>query len=139
MEEVNKNKKHIYAEKWIGVQVMAEAEKELIRTTVRGFSRAIILWLVGQQPISGYKIMKQLMRLTDQKLHPGVVYPLLYELEKEGFITGEWTQKGRRRIKYYSITQSGTELLNRLRELFEMPVREALKDFLVKKSDKEIG
>lgn len=113
---------------------MAEAEKELIRATVRGFSRAVILWLVSQQPMSGYKIIKELKRLTDQKLHPGIVYPLLYELEKEGFIAGEWAQKGRRRIKYYSITQNGTELLNRLRELFEMPVREALKDFIAKKT-----
>jgi len=117
---------------------MAEAEKELIRATVRGFSRTIILWVVKQQPISGYKIIKELKRLTDQKLHPGIVYPLLYELEKEGFIVGEWTQKGRRRTKYYSITQSGTELLNRLRELFEMPVREALKDFITKKDDQQI-
>ena len=112
---------------------MAETERELIRTTVTSLSRGIILWLVSQKPMSGYMIVKELERSTGQHLTSGLIYPLLYELEKEGSIVGEWTQKGRRHIKYYSITQSGTELLNRLRELFEMPVREALKDFIAKK------
>jgi DNA-binding PadR family transcriptional regulator len=109
---------------------VTEEEKELIRATVRGFSRAVILWLVSQKAISGYKIVKEIKRLTGQEFYPGVVYPLLYELEKDGFITGEWTQKGRRRIKYYSTTEKGTKLLNRLRELFEMPVKEVLKDLI---------
>jgi len=109
---------------------MAEAERDLVRATVRGFSRAVILWLVNQKPMSGYKIVKEMKRLTGQKFHPGIVYPLLYELEKKDFIAGEWTQRGRRRIKHYSITNKGTEMLNRLRQLFEMPVREVLKDFI---------
>jgi len=113
---------------------MSEAEKELVKSTVRGFSRAVILWLVSQKPISGYKIVKEIKRLTGQEIHPGIVYPLLYELEKDGFIAGEWTQKGRRRIKYYSTTEKGTKLLNRLHELFEMPVKEVLKDLIKENS-----
>ena len=113
---------------------MTEAEKELVKSTVRGFSRAVILWLVSQKPVSGYKIVKEIKRLTGQEIHPGIVYPLLYELEKDGFIAGEWTQKGRRRIKYYSTTEKGTKLLNRLRELFEMPVKEVLKDLIKENS-----
>lgn len=104
--------------------------EELIRATVRGFTRAVILWLVSQKPISGYKIVNEIKRLTGQEINPGIVYPLLYELEKDGFITGEWTQKGRRRIKYYSTTKKGIKLLNRLRELFEMPVKEVLRDLI---------
>lgn len=109
---------------------MAEAERDLIRATVRGFSRVLILWLVSQKPMSGYRIVKEMKRLTGQNFHSGIIYPLLYELEKRGFIVGEWTQRGRRRIKYYSITKEGMKLLNRLRERFEMPVKEFLKDFI---------
>jgi len=115
---------------------MAEAEMELIRAAVRGFSRAIILWLVSQKPLSGYAIVKEMKRLTGQKFHPGIIYPLLYELEKRGFIAGEWTQKGGRRIKYYSATKNGTKLLNRLCQRFEMPVKEVLKDFIRETPDK---
>jgi len=113
---------------------MAEAESDLVRSTVKGFSRAIILWLVNQKPMSGYMIVKEIEELTGQKFNPGIIYPLLYELEKEVFIAGEWTQKGRRRTKYYSTTEKGTRLLNRLRELFEMPIKEVLKDFIREKS-----
>ncbi|MCK4478747.1 PadR family transcriptional regulator [Candidatus Bathyarchaeota archaeon] len=109
---------------------MTEAERDLIRATLRGFSRVVILWLISQKPMSGYGLVKEMKRLTGQNFHPGIIYPLLYELEERGFIAGEWTQRGRRRIKYYSITQNGTELLNRLRELFEMPVKEVLKDLI---------
>jgi DNA-binding PadR family transcriptional regulator len=110
-----------------------EAEEELIRTVVAGFSRAIILWLVKQKPTSGYRVVKELELLTKQKLTSGVVYPLLYELEKDGYIVGQWTQKGVRRTKYYSMTPAGLDAWNRLCRLFDMPMKEALKDFITKK------
>ncbi len=112
---------------------MDDAEREAIRSIVTNFSRGILLWLVNEKPMSGYGLVKELERLTKQHLTSGIVYPLLYEMEKDGFIDGEWTQKGRRRMKYYAITPRGVESLNRLRELFGMPVKDALKDFISKK------
>jgi PadR family transcriptional regulator PadR len=105
-------------------------EEDLIKATVRGFGRFIILWLVSQKPMSGYRILKEMEKLTGQNLHSGMVYPLLYELEEKGLMVGDWAQKGRRHIKYYSITEKGVNLLNRLREFFEMPIRKVLKDLI---------
>jgi PadR family transcriptional regulator, regulatory protein PadR len=116
---------------------MAEAERELMRSTVTGFSRAIMLWLLQEKPMSGYAIVKELELLMGQQLSSGIVYPLLYELEKEGYISGVWSQRGKRRIKHYSLTPKGEELLSRLRKLFEMPVREALKEFITEKPNKQ--
>jgi DNA-binding PadR family transcriptional regulator len=113
-----------------GVSAVAETEREMIKTIVTSLSRGIILWLINQKPMSGYAIVKELERSTGQQLTSGVIYPLLYELEKDGCIVGNWTQHGRRRTKHYAITPSGMELLNRLRELFDMPVKEALKEFI---------
>jgi DNA-binding PadR family transcriptional regulator len=73
-------------------------------------------------------------KLTGQHFHSGAVYPLLYELEGRKFIASKWVTKGRRRINYYSITDRGVKLLDRLREFFEMPVREVLEDLLGKQS-----
>ncbi|MEM2911883.1 MAG: PadR family transcriptional regulator [Candidatus Bathyarchaeia archaeon] len=109
---------------------MNELEKDLVKATIRGFSRVIILWLVSRKPMSGYGISKELKRLTGWRFHSGVVYPLLYELEENRLVNGKWVKKGRRRIKYYSVTRRGVELLNRVRGLFEMPVKEILKDFI---------
>lgn len=113
---------------------MAE-EIDVVRAILRGFSRAVILWLISQKPMSGYAILKEIEKLTGQKFHAGIIYPLLYELEKGGFISGQWTQKGRRCIKYYSITEKGVQMLNQLRQRFEMPVKDVLKDFIRGKQD----
>ncbi len=109
---------------------MIEGEEGLIRATIRGFSRSIILWILNKESSSGYRILKELRRLTNQKFYSGTVYPLLYELERGGFIIGDWKSRGRRRIKYYLITDKGREMLNRLRELFKKPVGQVLKSFL---------
>jgi len=109
---------------------MDEEEEDIVRAITRGFSRAIILWLISQKPMSGYTVVQEIGNLTGQKFHARIVYPLLYELEKGGFVSGEWTQKGKRHIKYYSITEKGTQMLNQLRKRFEMPVKEVLKDFI---------
>jgi len=116
---------------------MSEAERDLIKAIVRGMSRSIILWLVDQKPMSGYSIVKEMKRLTGQDIHSGIVYPLLYELEENGLIVGEWSQKGRRRIKHYTTTEKGKELLNKIKELFEMPIKEVLKDLMGEEQTKQ--
>jgi len=108
-----------------------DVEEKLIRTTVKGLSRVIILWLVSQKPMSGYAILKEIHRLTDFKFTSGIIYPLLYELEEKKLIDGEWVQKGRRNIKYYSITEKGKSVLNSLRKLFDKPVRQVIESLLI--------
>jgi len=109
---------------------MGALEDELVKTAIRGFVRAVILWLVSRKPMSGYSLSKELKRLVGWDFNPGAVYPLLYELEENRLLEGKWTGKGRRRIKYYSITESGNELLTRIRSLLKMPVKEILKDLI---------
>jgi len=112
------------------VKILSDAEEKLIRTTVKGLSRVIILWLISQKEMSGYAIIKEIHRLTDFKFTSGVIYPLLYELEEKELIKGEWVQKGRRNIKYYSITEKGENVLNGLRKLFDKPLRQVIESLL---------
>jgi DNA-binding PadR family transcriptional regulator len=111
-----------------------EAERDIVKATLRGVNRAIILWLISTEPMSGYRVIKEMERLTDQKFHQGTIYPLLYELEKNGAVQGEWKQKGRLRIKHYQITQNGEKLLSHLREVFNLPIKEALEDLIEDKN-----
>lgn len=101
-----------------------------MKAMVRGFSRVIILWLLSRTSMSGYNISRELKRLTGWSFHSGVVYPLLYELEENGLIRGKWTRRRRRRIKYYSITENGVELLNRVKGFLDAPLKEVLKDLI---------
>jgi DNA-binding PadR family transcriptional regulator len=107
-------------------------DEGLIRAVIRGTSRALLLWILDRKHASGYELTKELERLTGHEQSVGVVYPLLYEFEERGLITGEWEQRGkRRRIKTYSITDLGRNMLNNIRELLEMPVREVINDLLL--------
>lgn len=116
---------------------MTEMEEKLVRTIIRGFSRSILLWLLDRKAMSGYLIIKEMQKITGHSFTSGAIYPLLYELENRGFIVGDWKQRGRRRIKYYSITEKGKKMLLTIRDLLEMPVREVLNDLLGEESSLE--
>ncbi|MEM0215987.1 MAG: PadR family transcriptional regulator [Candidatus Bathyarchaeia archaeon] len=107
---------------------MVELERDLIKATIRGFSRVIILWLLSRKPMSGYAITKELRAMTGWNMTAGVVYTLLYDLAEMNLIHGEWHQKGRRRVRVYSVTDKGCELLKSIRRLFKMPVKDLIKD-----------
>ncbi len=104
--------------------------EELIRSMIRGLNRLIILWLLSREAMTGYRVMKELKRITGQPLSPGVVYPLLYEMEEEKYLASEWRRQGGRRVKYYSTTPKGRETLRRLKETIKTPLKEALRELL---------
>lgn len=107
-----------------------EIEGELVKAITRGFNRSIILWLLSQGSRSGYTIVKEMRNLTGLSFQPGSIYPLLYDMEVRGFIAGQWVERGKRRMKYYSITEEGRRLLDRLKKLFRMPIGELLEDLI---------
>jgi len=47
------------------------------------------------------------------------IYPILSKMEKKGLIVGEWKiNENNKRVKYYSITDEGIELLNQIQKNF---------------------
>ncbi len=111
---------------------MADIEEELVKGVVRNLSRFIILWLLSFNQYSGYGLLKEMLRVTGQKCRPGIIYPLLYELEAGGYIIGQNIQKGRRQIIYYTLTDEGKDLLEQLKKLFKLPIGPILEEFLGK-------
>jgi DNA-binding PadR family transcriptional regulator len=43
------------------------------------------------------------------------IYPVLHDLEKNGLVKGSWEHQGKRKVKYYEITDEGKETLSRFR------------------------
>lgn len=107
-------------------------KEELFKGIIRNISRLIILWTVGHEAHSGYEILKEMRRTTGQNLHPGVVYPLLYELEEGKYIDGTKVQKGRRLMTYYLITDKGSKLLTNFKELSKLPLGSMLQELIGK-------
>jgi transcriptional regulator len=84
------------------------------RELKKGSAELLILSLVEDRPRHGYEIG----RLIELRSHGALrfntasLYPLLYRLEKRGWIRGRWVEKaGQRRRRYYRLTRSGEEML----------------------------
>lgn len=83
----------------------------------------LILAVLGQTPLHGYAIAREVERLSDQalKTREGSLYPALRVLEQDGLITGTWVpqEKGADR-KVYTLTEKGQrEMAKRTRELLD--------------------
>ena len=84
------------------------------RELVKGNIESLLLSLVGQQPMYGYQIIKELEKRSQGyfRFKEGTLYPILHRLEKAGLIESKWQTlfKGRQR-RYYYITDSGRNSL----------------------------
>jgi len=85
--------------------------KDMKRRFVKSFLGMLVLKLIKNEPMWGYKILKKTEALYQIKLRHGALYPLLKALEANGFIKGKQElEKGRIR-KVYVITPKGTQLI----------------------------
>jgi DNA-binding PadR family transcriptional regulator len=86
---------------------MKEAQKGIIRMGV--------LILINKKPSHGYEIMKEINSRTKGFWQPtaGGVYPILRDLEKSGYIKGQWQTQKNRRLRVYQITDSGEQILRK--------------------------
>ena len=80
----------------------------------KGSAELLILSLLDALPRHGYEISKLIERRSQGALsfHAASLYPLLYRLEKRGWIQGRWVEKsGQRRRRYYRLTAPGRKVL----------------------------
>lgn len=82
----------------------------------------LVLHMLRKQPEYGNSIIKKMGELTDgaMTVSPNTIYPLLRRLEEKGYIVGEWENQQTRSRRYYSITASGEEKYQEVKELFEV-------------------
>ena len=86
----------------------------LDRELKKGSAELLILSLVEARPRHGYEISKLIETRSEGALRFNVasLYPLLYRLERRGWIQGRWVEKaGQRRRRYYKLTPAGKKVL----------------------------
>ncbi len=87
-------------------------------------SELIILSVLTDEPLDGYAITKSVAARSggEVRLTPGVLYPLLAKLEKQGFISSSWEtvrsdrnesadEEGGRKRKWYKLSAKGRKRL----------------------------
>ena len=80
----------------------------------KGSAELLILSLIEARPRHGYEISKLIEQRSDGavRFHVASLYPLLYRLEKRGWVQGRWVEKnGQRRRRYYRLTPQGRRVL----------------------------
>jgi PadR family transcriptional regulator PadR len=95
----------------------------LDRELKKGSAELLIMSLVEAQPRHGYDLCKLIEARSDGAITFRVasLYPLLYRLEKRGWIQGRWVEKaGQRRRRYYRLTPAGAGVLSSQRSTWRL-------------------
>lgn len=88
----------------------------------KGSAELLILSLLEVRARHGYEVRKLIETRSDGvlKFNAASLYPLLYRLEKRGWIEGKWVEKaGQRRRRYYKLTRDGRKVLAAQRTIWE--------------------
>jgi PadR family transcriptional regulator, regulatory protein PadR len=93
--------------------------KRIRSQIARGSGELAILSLLAEQPLYGFEIARQIGERTGGALQFTLasLYPLLYEMEKRGWVEGRWqTNESGRDRRYYRLTPTGKKQLAPLRQ-----------------------
>lgn len=81
------------------------------RQMKKGVLDMLVLRLLSEEEKYGYQLISELQEKSHGvfELKEGTLYPVLYRLEEEGQIEGQWSQPEGKQVprKYYKITEKG--------------------------------
>jgi len=81
---------------------------------LQGTLDMLVLKALQLEPMHGWGITERIEQWSEQvlQLGQGTLYPALYRLERQGFITSGWdVTENSRRARYYSLTRQGRRQL----------------------------
>lgn len=96
---------------------------KLSKELVKGSTPMLILGVIAQEDMYGYKIIKELEKQSDSVfvLKEGTLYPILHALEKEDYLESYWDHStGERKRKFYHITKKGKQYLKSKTEEWQL-------------------
>ena len=90
---------------------MAKTKSDLLQGTLD----MLILKTLVLEPMHGWGISQRIQQTSSGVLNvnQGSLYPALYRLEEQGWITAEWgNSDNNRQAKYYKLTRAGRKQLD---------------------------
>jgi PadR family transcriptional regulator, regulatory protein PadR len=80
---------------------------------LRGVVEPLLLFIIGELPIHGYEIARQLERRSEGyfNLTASTLYSALRRLESRGLVSSSWQLVAKQRRRYYELTEKGRQIL----------------------------
>jgi DNA-binding PadR family transcriptional regulator len=90
---------------------------ELIQRIVRSFLDIIVLRMLTEESMWGYRIMTLLRERYNVMVGPPVIYPLLDRMGRDGLVSSHQEKQANRVRKIYTVTEKGQDYLNGMRKI----------------------
>src|SRR5690554_767998 len=83
----------------------------LLNVSTTSLVKLLILNLLSTKHYYGNQLIETIREIFHNKWEPspGMIYPLLRDLESKGYIKGWWTEPDKKIKRYYRITDEGIE------------------------------
>ena len=97
---------------------MGKQKSDLLQGTLD----MLILKTLALEPMHGWGISQRIQQISNGVLNinQGSLYPALYRLEQQGWITSEWgSSENNRQAKFYELTRTGRKQLTEETENWE--------------------
>jgi PadR family transcriptional regulator PadR len=81
---------------------------------LQGTLDMLILKALSLSPLHGFGVGQRIMQMSEDALRveEGSLYPALYRIEQQGWITSAWgTSENNQRAKFYKLTRAGRRQL----------------------------
>ena len=97
---------------------MSKQKSDLLQGTLD----MLILKTLALEPMHGWGISQRIQQISNGVLNinQGSLYPALYRLEQQGWISAEWgSSENNRQAKFYALTRTGRKQLTEETENWE--------------------
>ncbi len=90
------------------------------KISTTSFVKLYILHLLIEKSYYGNELIDEIKSRLNNKWEPspGMIYPLLRELEENNYIQGWWQEPDKRSIRHYRITDSGYDHYKKIKLLY---------------------
>lgn len=98
------------------------------KISTTSFVKLYILHLLTEKSYYGNEIIDEIKTRLEYKWEPspGMIYPLLRELESEDYIHGWWQEPDKRSIRHYRITDNGIAHYKKIKLLYKEGFEESM-------------
>ncbi|MGA2670977.1 MAG: PadR family transcriptional regulator [Dehalococcoidia bacterium] len=87
--------------------------RSYVYQSLRGVVEPLLLFIIGELPIHGYEIARELERRSEGyfNLTASTLYTALRRLESRGLVSSSWQQISRQKRRCYELTEKGHQIL----------------------------